>query len=209
MTPVAAALLLASAVQERSVPPLPTPPAFATREKGLTFRTPPNASYCPLPDDWVGSDHGTTLFLTPPRHCAGDVGYPSSARGFTPEWTPRVEVYYGYWDAEIARSRSTCRSPIKARLFAQETRLCRIRRAAGETFSAAGHYRANSAVEVIFTLVTTQARRNGDVTAFRRLLASARMCSSIWHSEDASGHRNAPDSVIGTGARCPVDARFF
>ena len=75
--------------------PRPAPPTYVSVIYGLTFPSPPGTTYCPLPDGWIGSDHGTILFLEPPTGC-GDAGYPSSARGFVSRRTPRIQLYYGY-----------------------------------------------------------------------------------------------------------------
>ena len=74
---------------------LVAPPVYVSPNYNLSFRSPPGAYYCPLPKGWVGSDHGTILFLQRPARCGG-AGYPSSSRGFEPAGLSRIDVYYGY-----------------------------------------------------------------------------------------------------------------
>src|ERR1700761_7268156 len=115
----------ASAPVEKPTAPLPTPPAFASEQYGLTFRTPPGSTYCSLPDNWTGSDHGTVIFLAPPKRCWG-AGFPSSGRGFDGN-APRVEVFYAYdlGDDEEGRKPPPCREVGRV-LFLGKTRpLCR------------------------------------------------------------------------------------
>ena len=61
---LAAATVLVSA-------PIPTPPIFVTPVYALTFRSPSATTICALPVDWTGSDHGTVMFLLPPKQCGG------------------------------------------------------------------------------------------------------------------------------------------
>lgn len=71
------------------------PPVYVTENYGFTFRAPEGSWHCPLTSDWVGSDHGTIIFLERPKSCGG-AGYPSSSRSFEPVSTPRILIYYGY-----------------------------------------------------------------------------------------------------------------
>src|SRR5271156_6676533 len=88
--------------------PTPAPSLYVTENYALTFRTPPHTTICALPDSWVGSDHGTVIFLAPPRSC-GRPGFPSSSRGFRGN-VPRIEVYYAYRVEETPAP--SCRHPI-------------------------------------------------------------------------------------------------
>ena len=83
-------LAMAAAISAISSP-RPTPSAFVSEQYGLTFRTPPTSTYCALPEDWVGSEYGTTIFLIPPKRCYG-AGYPSSGRAFEGS-ASRIEVF--------------------------------------------------------------------------------------------------------------------
>jgi hypothetical protein len=80
-----AALLIGSFAygETLSAHPLPVPALYVTKNYGLMVRVPPRRTYCPLPADWVGSDHGTTVFLVPPADCAATAGYPSTARSWS------------------------------------------------------------------------------------------------------------------------------
>ncbi len=64
--------------------PRPAPRLFITGNHGVRFTVPGGLYYCPIPDGWVGSDHGTVLFFTPPRACDDRAD------------TPSISVYYGY-----------------------------------------------------------------------------------------------------------------
>lgn len=87
--------------------PIPTPPIFVAGDYALTFRAPPNTTTCPFPADWVGSNHGTVVFLRPPKGCGG-VGYPSSSRSFS-ENVPRIEVFHAYWIGDPGTGPKPCR----------------------------------------------------------------------------------------------------
>src|SRR5687767_6170802 len=78
--------------------PQPAPRQYMTGMYGLTFAVPDGATYCPLPEDWIGSDHGTTIFLERPGACGGS-GYPSSSRDFASD-PARISLFYAYWMGE-------------------------------------------------------------------------------------------------------------
>jgi hypothetical protein len=205
-----APLLLLIADAPDGVPPKPAPPVFATPERGLTFATPAGSTYCPLPDDFVGSDHGTLIFLAPPERCSNDAGYPSVARGFLPAATPRIEVFYAYRldDSEVGPAKK-CRSAGTIQLFGAAQPLCLDHGGRTPSYSVQGIYQADSGMMLILTLVTSRARAAQDLKALEALAASARACSSIWHSEDVNGKRDGPDGHLGTGPLCPEDSQYF
>ncbi len=171
------------------------PPVYATGNYALTFRTPPNLTYCPLSDDWVGSDHGTTLFLVPPLRCGG-TGYPSSARSFTPLNTPRIEVYYGYLIEDAPPDRP-CRMTSRLWFMGKASPLCKGRVGRMITLETWGSYEADEPAEVSLRLVTTQGRLASDTKILIRLATSLHAC----HVADAS-----PPS--GAGAPCPKASWF-
>jgi hypothetical protein len=104
---VALALAAALAV------PVAAPPVFVGGDYALTFQTPRKTTICALPSDWVGSNHGTVIFLRPPKRCGG-VGYPSSSRGFSDD-VPRIEVFYAYWLGDPGTGPPPAAAPSAAR----------------------------------------------------------------------------------------------
>ena len=42
---------------------------FVSDTHGLVVRFPPGLTYCPVAADWVGSDHGTVVYLVRPAAC--------------------------------------------------------------------------------------------------------------------------------------------
>jgi hypothetical protein len=204
----------ASAADKKPPPtkPLPVPPAFATGEYGLTFRTPPGAIYCPLPADWEGSDHGTTIFLSPPRSCGG-AGFPSSARGFEPDNTPRIDVYYQYWMGEDEPKPPPCHSAGRAQLFSKNVALCREDHDGMATLTVQGLYDGGPGGppdvrmtdEVVITLVAAPRDIARYTDTLVTLAASVRPCSELWYTSESK----KKSFVVGSGPRCPKDATWF
>jgi hypothetical protein len=184
--------------------PLPTPGAFVSEQYGLTFRTPPHSSFCTLPADWVGSDHGTVIFLARPKRCFG-AGYPSSGRGFSGD-PPRIEVFYGYdtSDDEADQKPPPCKEIARAMFLNAVRPLCSALSRRGVAVSVSAKYQADVAAEASLTLVTSRARLKGDLSTFRTLLQSARTCTAAWHDD-----RGGKPFSTGTGPPCPDDALFF
>jgi hypothetical protein len=184
---------------------LPAPGVYATPNYGLTFQVPPNSFYCPLPEGWVGSDHGTLIFLESPGGCGG-AGYPSSARGYQLD-VARIGMYYGYDvsepdDEENAPAEVPCDVVTRSRFLGHDTPICKTAEAGRIILRAESKYEADIAAEAAFTLVTTADRYTNDLAVFQALLASAKPCNAEW--EDGNGRK----AVIGTGDRCP-DASWF
>ncbi len=171
------------------------PPVYATHNYALTFRVPPGATYCPLPANWVGSDHGTVVFLRPPRHCDGS-GFPSSSRGFEPADTPRIEVYYGY-SIEDEPSVPPCDVAGRIRLIGSVRPMCRKRDGDLMVLQVDATYQADAPAEVSIRLVTTPARLERDTVVLRRLARSLSPC----RVSDAT-------PPLGSGADCP-EAGWF
>jgi hypothetical protein len=184
-----------------AMPPRPAPPVYATAIYGLTFRTPPGLTYCPLPRDWVGSDHRTVLFLESPGNCGG-AGYPSSSRSFQRN-AARIELFYEYvvWDnpkrpARCAGARVRFIGQLRAICFHRDGAMVR---ASLETWYVSDRHMEHDGIpsQASLTLVTRPERLRRDLVVFRRLAASLRTCSSLWPGVD--GH---PAHVSGVGARC-------
>jgi hypothetical protein len=195
------ALAMAAAVSL----PLPAPGQFVTEQYGLTFETPARSSYCALPKDWVGSDHGTVIFLVPPKRCLG-AGYPSSGRGFDGD-VPRIEVFYGYStrDDAVDQAPPPCARIGSAEFLGKARPLCRIHVQGRKGISAEADYPVeNGAANAVLTLVTTPVRLRADLSKFKLLLKSARTCTATWKPDDGG----APFTT-GSGPPCPSQARWF
>ncbi|TCS15369.1 hypothetical protein [Caulobacter sp. BK020] len=195
------ALALAAAA---ATAPLPAPGAFVSEQYGLTFQTPQGSSYCALPADWTGSDHGTVIFLTPPKHCYG-AGYPSSGRGFSGD-PRRIEVFYAYDanDVEDEQKPPKCDQVGKV-VFLGETRpLCRTSSRRGIEISVTARYAADVPALAILTLVTSPDRLASDLRDFKALLQSARTCTATWLNDQGGN-----SFTTGSGPACPADARYF
>jgi len=91
--------VLTSALAHASEPvvaaPKPAPGLFATDTFGIIARIPRGLTYCPLPSNWIGSNHGTDVYLVPPAGCDEGVGYVSAGRPLT-TIVPTISIYYGY-----------------------------------------------------------------------------------------------------------------
>jgi hypothetical protein len=183
-----------------AVPPRPAPRIYATANYMLTFGTPPHTTYCPLPAHWVGSDHGTTLFLQRPRDCDG-AGYPSSDRGFTPTDTARIEIYYAYSTADDRPSPPPCREAGRLVLLGAERPLCRTDQDGMIVLTAAAPYPASSDAEAVLTLRSRPARLAADLATFRGLAATLQTCTA--RLREGRGFHS-----YGRGLPCPR-ARWF
>ena len=205
---LAMALVSAGPVRSKEAParyvphkvkPRATPAVYVTGNYALTLRLPKGATYCPLPDSWVGSDHGSVFFLTPPAWCAG-VGYPSGSRGFGPDQTPRIELYYGYWDGDVQRPRR-CRS-IGAMVFlGKHYQLCPRYAGGSSVVEVTGFYQADQQAEAVLSLVTTRGRLARDLKTFREVAATLRPCRTKW---EVAGQ----EKISGSGAPCPKGTWF-
>lgn len=200
-----ATVLLAAvlALPARAASPEQANGAFVSRSYALTFVAPPGLTYCPLPPDWVGSDHGTTLFLTPPRTC-GSVGYPSMARDFEPPGTSRIEVYYGRtMDEGLGDRQMPCRRVGQMRFLSSNRPLCATTWRGMAVREVSGRYVADDETEAVFTLVTYPARLPHDLAVFRALAATVHPCALPWR--DAQGRPR----IEGSGRPCPEQGDFY
>jgi hypothetical protein len=186
---------LAAVVQLADIQPRQAPPVYATHNYALTFHSPPSATYCPLPDGWVGSDHGTTLFLVPPNHCGG-AGYPSTSRGFSPPDIPRIEVFYSF-AIDDSPSAPKCHPNGSIQFVGAVRVLCQGREGRLTTLAVSARYDAGEPAGASLRLVTTPRRLAADRRVLERLALSFRPCRVL----DASPR-------FGTGAPCP-DAPWF
>ena len=189
----AAVVAVALASAARAEPPLPAQGVFVGASYAFTFTAPPGLTYCRLPDGWSGSDHGTILFLRPPRSCEG-AGYPSMSRGFEPPTVPRIEVEYERWDASYHRP--PCRQVGRVRFLGRVRPLCRSVWRGMVVREVRGFYVADSETEATVTLVTVPSRLRRDLAVLRALAATAQPCAIPW--QDAEGR----DRIEGSGRPC-------
>jgi hypothetical protein len=194
-----AALLLAALQTASPAPPRPALSVYVTRNYGLTFSVPKGITYCPLPRGWVGSDHGTTLFLRPPARCdtAADA---TNTRSAAAEDAPRIEVFYGNELGEDELADADCPPLGHLRLLGGPRPICSDV-SVGKGMQALSVRAHAGASTIVLTLQTTADRYSQDVETLRVLAASVRRCSASWV---ISGKR----STTGTGAPCPV-GRWF
>ncbi|HWE46562.1 MAG TPA: hypothetical protein VG407_11085 [Caulobacteraceae bacterium] len=193
---------LAFAAVAAAASPRPTPNAFVSEQYGLTFQTPSGSSYCALSDDWVGSDHGTVIFLTPPTRCYG-TGYPSSGRGFDGD-PSRIEVFYAYYTADEDEDTPPPCDQVGQVIFLGEVRpLCRTLSGQRAEVSVSARYEADIPAEAILTLVTSPDRLRNDLRKFETLLKSAMTCTATWRDNKGIFFKT------GSGPACPNDARYF
>jgi hypothetical protein len=186
----------------RPVKPEPAVGDFTSVNYPMTFKAPPNAFYCPLSDDWVGSDHGTTVFLALPKACYG-AGYPSSSRGFEPGDVPRIDVYYGWDQREDDWKPPPCHAAGTATLFEKPVKLCRDLREGMTTVTANGYYTVDkSGVELSVTLVTKPIDANRYMPVLKALLATMHSCTATWRAADEKG-KIVRSGQSGHGPRCP------
>jgi hypothetical protein len=190
--------LLAPVLQ--AAPPLAAQGMFVSQGYGFSFQASAGLTYCPLPADWTGSDHGTILFLTPPETC-NDAGFPSSARNFAPETTPRIEIYYGLSDRDMPLP--ACQPKGRVRFLGRMHPLCRGTRAGMTTAQVSARYRTDSMTEAIVTLVTTPLRLQHDLHVLQQLAETAHVCPTSW--EDPHRHPRA----AGSSPPCPAAGDFY
>ena len=175
--------------------PLPAVKPYVSENYGVAFEPPPGLTYCPLPANWVGSDHGTDLFLTPPSDCGG-AGFPSSGRAYDPD-VPRIFLYYGWALDEGEGVRKCDGRPLNGlRLFGHLAKGCRTDK--GEIVSIeirAMHQALGNPVEVSLTLGTTHARLQHDFAIFKQLAAATKACKPDW----ATSSSPAPSCPKGAG----------
>lgn len=180
----------------QAAPPKPAPAVFVTRNYGITFASPIGTTYCPLPAGWIGSDHGTIVFLVPPGKCGG-AGYPSNGRGFRPSDVRRIEVYYGYALDDAELSPAPCDRIGTTRLFGVDHAICETRDRMTIRQTVRAGYLLDEKSEVSITLVTTAERLAQDCVPFQQLVTSVRACSS------KSRVSVRKETKFGTGPACP------
>jgi hypothetical protein len=156
--------------------PRPAHGRFTTNNYTLTVIAPPGLSYCPVPRTWVGSDHGTILFLIPPSRCGG-VGYAASDRGALPANLPHIEIYYGFSDPDSSPS-PPCEKIGEIRLLRQDRAVCAQRGGATIVRTVTALYKNDTANQLSLTLVTTPKRLASDMAVFTRLVEGFSTCTS-------------------------------
>ena len=186
----------------KPIKPEPAVGDYTSSQYALTFKAPEHAFFCPLPPGWVGSDHGTLLFLRRPDSCYG-AGYPSSGRGFEPREVPRIEVFYAYYLGDIPRDpKPPCHAIDHAELFGKPVSLCRQDKDGLAIITAGAVYSGDSPSELQMTLVAKPAEAGNFVSTFKALLASVHTCSDTWTTYNKKG-RKLKSGKMGRGPQCP------
>jgi hypothetical protein len=157
---------------------------------------------CAIPADWVGSNHGTVVFLRPPKECSG-VGFPSDSRWFS-EDVPRIEVFYAYWLSDPGTGPESCHKVVgRIQFVGRARKLCQTRQGQDLRISVSARYTADAPAWVELTLVTTPKRLSVDLNTFRQLAGSVTPCKLSWSGRDGRS------VSFGVGSACPAEGRFF
>jgi hypothetical protein len=198
--------------------PQPTPPLYVTENHGLMASFPPGLTYCPLPQDWVGSDHGTEVYLVPPAACGSSAGYQSSDR-FPASPVPTIGLYYAFNVVEIEHKSGQFSPPRTSRevlaLYCTEphTRVpvviqllgvpavgCLIEHGRSVEVRVLGVYSAARAADglpdhiLIVSLATTKDRLSDDLRVFKAVAGSIHVCTPHG-APDVTGQRPCPPGV--------------
>lgn len=197
-------LISAAAGMASAGRPKQAPAQFSDWEYELTFRVPDGATYCPLSNDWVGSDHGTIVFLEPPKMCGG-AGYPSNARYFEPGTAARLQLYYGYWTGEEAQTEPPCHQVGETAFLGKSQPICESRKDGLIMLAVGSRYTASLESEAHLSLVTNSRRLTRDTATFRAVAASFRVCTASGSDPRQSG-RNTKAARIPP---CPKDSKWF
>ena len=197
----------ASAAPHSFKPPL-APSQYASAQYGLTFRVPKGATYCPLPNDWVGSDHGTMVFLERPKSCGNGFGYPSSGRDFQPHNSSRLELFYAYWMGDDEPPPKRCHPVGRVWFLGKDRPVCESRSHGLIVRTASARYMSDIEAKADLTLVTKPQRLARDMASFRDTAASFRTCSETWHDSDDS-QAKAKSFTTGRGPPCPKGSQQF
>lgn len=190
-----------SPASDSTVAPLAAPAEFSSSQYGLTFHTPVASTYCPLPTEWVGSDHGTTVFLESPTHCGG-AGYPSTSRAFEPDDVARIDLFYSYRSGDDELPAPPCQRVDTLIFLGAQADVCEERRGALVSRSVIARYSADVPAQAILTLTTREERLTADMATFRRTAATFRTCSSVLRGPKGR-------FTIGVGAPCPKASFWF
>ncbi|WP_206244631.1 hypothetical protein [Novosphingobium terrae] len=177
------------------------PAHYASSNYGITFHVPRLATYCPLPKDWVGSDHGTIIFLERPKRCGG-AGYPSSSRNYEPDNLAAIDLYYGYWFDEGDAPASPCHQVATIIFLGTSRPVCEERKGRQITRTVTARYQADAPAQAVLTLRTRHNRLQSDMITFQKTAATVRSCKVAWIGPKGS-------VSAGHGLPCPKGSRWF
>jgi len=180
--------------------PQPTPPLYVTENHGLMASFPPGLTYCALPRDWVGSDHGTQVYLVPPVACGLSTAYQSSDR-FPESRVPTIGLYYAFNVTEIEHkpgqfspprtprevlsmycAEPHTRAPAGIQLFGVPATGCLIEHGRSVEVRIAGVYSYATATDglpdhiLLVTLMTTRDRFSNDLRVFKVVVGNIHVC---------------------------------
>lgn len=200
--------------------PQPVPRVYVTENHGLMATFPPGLTYCPLPRDWVGSDHGTAVYLVPPTGCGASDAYASSSRA--PEsLVPTIGLFYEYNVVEISHKSgqfSPPRTPSEAlKIYCSEphTRApsgitllgvpavgCLIEHGRSVEVSVVALYSVENETPgpadhvLIVSLTTTRDRLSDDLRVLNEISQDISVCTPDW-ARGTKGRSPCPRGVAG------------
>jgi hypothetical protein len=177
---------------------------------------PPGLTYCPLPRDWIGSDHGTEVYLVPPAACGLSTAYQSSDR-FLESRVPTIGLFYAFNVTEIEHksglyspprtSREVLaiyctephtRAPDGIHLLGVPAAGCLIEHGRSVEVRVAGVYSAAGATGelpdhvLIVSLTTTKGRLGKDLGVFKMVAGGIHVCTPHGAPEVTGQHPCPP-----------------
>jgi hypothetical protein len=197
---LSAEMVLALAAAAASIP-VSAPPVFVGG-KAVTFRSPKGALICRLSKDWIGSDHGTTLFLERPKRCNRQ-GFPSSERSY--RGSPairRIEVFCAYWMGDD-EPHFACHKRGTMLLMGKARPLCASVAPKSITLWSQARYTADAEAAITISLVTRRSTMAKDLRLFQRWAATVRPCRVQWTDTDGK------NGAYGPAPNCPKRGVFF
>ncbi len=117
---------------------------------------------------------------------------------------------YHYWmgDETTHAHKRRCRKLDDIVFLGYTRQICEINKGSMIGATIEGRYRIDADEDqgavAYFTLLTTPDRFAADLETFKRLLRSARTCSSRWSDDGKSSH-----FTVGSGAPCPTNGLVF
>jgi hypothetical protein len=173
-------------VKAQTEAPQPAPGLYVTSNYGLMAKIPKGLTYCPLPEGWEGSDHGTVLFLEPPAGCIPSSAYASSSRPTT-NFAPAISLFYEHNSAEVNRTeyvRESCdkprlKIPPGLMLLGKPALGCRHDDGDRVEIALAALYWSRGE-GVIVTLLTTRKRLSRDLPFLAKVASAISECKPDW-----------------------------
>ncbi len=172
------------------VPAQRAPQRYVTPNFGVRLALPGGLFYCPLPNGWVGTDHGPTLYLARPDctdpagpHIAVDYEHNVAEHDFGDREERPARTY-----AELRRFECAGRAGRAVPLLGRRVAPCVEARPNAVSVTAWAVYdlepperwRDRGAQTLAVILATTPRRLAADMIMFRRVAAGASVCMPHW-----------------------------